>query len=500
MCPDGVLNGSGAKDHFLDATTNYFTPDSRLQIQAGFIWQSFDIDENGGLTNDSIFTNNLMSNYSGLPVKYSNSGSKHSRHDLFGRITYNLVQQVDQVRERDSLVVRYDTLINDTASDRHAIIDTLVVTDTFRVGTPRVFNAGVFGVEARYHRQKRSSYIMGESDSTLWSETSATLFWTNDAYPDYRWRNPLKVKLGIVPRRLGVTLRKDTLSAPDTLVSTAVINPFFKAELQLWKGCLTLEGELDNSLLNLNSAIKEPDWRASASLFFPFDSAGNTFIELSAALQQKMPEVRMLMTRGFTMAPILSKNYGIHLSHQSDSNFFRVVDLELHASQMDHHVWYDSTIAVCVGDKSLWLAQAALTLRMAWGWFHVDMQHLFQHSTEKEQLDVPLWGCKNSLYGDFTLFRGALRMQLGTDMRYFTAYHPNGYDPATGVVYNQNREVGDYIWADVFLNLQVKRASIYLKAGHLNALWESSPRYFLLPHYPGQKFGLFWGLTWNFFD
>ena len=64
----------------------------------------------------------------------------------------------------------------------------------------------------------------------------------------------------------------------------------------------------------------------------------------------------------------------------------------------------------------------------------------------------------------------------------------------------QDTEVGDYIWADVFLNLQVKRASIYLKAGHLNALWENRPRYFLLPHYPGQKFGLFWGLTWHFFD
>ena len=60
--------------------------------------------------------------------------------------------------------------------------------------------------------------------------------------------------------------------------------------------------------------------------------------------------------------------------------------------------------------------------------------------------------------------------------------------------------VGGYLWGDFFLNLQVKRASIYVKAGHLNALWEDKPQDFLLPHYPGQSFGLFWGITWSFFD
>ena len=60
--------------------------------------------------------------------------------------------------------------------------------------------------------------------------------------------------------------------------------------------------------------------------------------------------------------------------------------------------------------------------------------------------------------------------------------------------------MGGYLWGDLFINLQVKRASIYLKAGHINAIWETHPTYFLLPHYPGRRFGLYWGITWNFFD
>lgn len=497
MCPEGVLANSGAKNHHLDFTTNYFSPDSRLQVQAGIILQSFTIDENGGLTNDSYFTEELMSNYAGMPVRFNNSGAEHLRHDIFGRVTYNLVQQVERYRERDSLVVRLDTVSADNVVQS---IDTLVVTDTLRVSDPRVLNAGVFGTELRYHRQKRAAYLPSYADSTLWSDASATLFWTNDAYPDYRWHNPLKITIGIIPHRFSATLRRDTLSAPDTLVALTAFNPFFRTELKLWSSSLILSGELDNTLLNLNPAIKKPDYHADMLLSIPFDSTKNTGLELTAAIQREMPEVRMLYSSGYTLQPIQSQRFGIHFYHSSDSSIVRLIDLNLYATQLDHYLWYDSSLAVVSGNNNLWLSQAALTMRIAWDWFHFDMQQLFQYSTDQDQVNVPLWTSKNSLYADFSLFGRALRMQLGTDIRYFSSFYPDSYDPATGLFYQQESKIGDYLWADIFLNLQVKRASIYLKAGHINALWENHPRYFLLPHYPGQKFGLFWGMTWHFFD
>ena len=498
MCPDGVLSSSGAKNHFLDATTNYFSSDSRLQVQAGFIWQSFTIDENGGLVNDSLFTSNAMSNFSGLPVRYTNSGSKHLRHDVFGRATYNLVRQVERVRERDSLAVRFDTIQADSIVQ---ILDTLIVTDTLRVGHPRIFNAGIFGVEARYHRQKRASYISGNNDSTLWSEASATLFWTNDAYPDYRWHNPLKITIGLTPKHISATLRRDTLSAFETLTSTSALNPFATVELGSQYMFLRMEGELDNTLLSLNNNIKESDYRLGGTFSFLFDSTRKSGLDLSLILQQQHPTIRMLHLYNYTLNPINTYRLGAHFFLTRDTaNGVRLLDIDVHSTRMSHNVWYDSTLAIHTGSQRLWLSQAALTLRLAWGWFHVDMQQLLQHSTDKSQVEVPLWTSKNSIYSDFTLFGRALRMQFGIDIRYFTPFHPDGYDPATGLFFQQGTEVGGYLWGDVFLNLQIKRASIYLKAGHLNALWENQPRYFLLPHYPGQKFGLFWGLTWHFFD
>ena len=129
------------------------------------------------------------------------------------------------------------------------------------------------------------------------------------------------------------------------------------------------------------------------------------------------------------------------------------------------------------------------------------MQHLLQHSTDDGQLSVPLFATKNSLYADMYLFHRALRLQIGVDLRFHTKFYAEAYHPGTGLFVEQDeQEVGGYLWGDVFINLQIKRAGIYLKAGHLNALWENQPTYMLLPHYPGQRFGLFWGVTWKFFD
>ena len=59
--------------------------------------------------------------------------------------------------------------------------------------------------------------------------------------------------------------------------------------------------------------------------------------------------------------------------------------------------------------------------------------------------------------------------------------------------------MGGYLWADVFINLQIKRASIYAKAGHVNSFLEQQA-YLILPQYPSKPFGFFFGVTWKFFD
>lgn len=475
--PEGVYTSSGATAHYLNATTNYFSPDSRLQASGGIIWHSFRLDENDGLSNDSIFTYRLQTNRAGIPVNLNDASSRQRDLNLFGRATFSLERQSDRYRHRDSLATR---VVNDSLT----VLDTLDIIDTIPLRKPHILNLGVVGIEAGRDKQKRTF-----GDSTLWIDRSMTLFWTNDAYPHYRWRNPLKVTVGIQPRSVTAVIYGDTMTY------ASFLDPFARAEFAFFRGSLTLEADLRGNFSDKDI----PDSRFAATLFYPFDSARLTHVTLSATVQNQAPDVRLIhdarIYQNLSLNHIATERYRLRFRHRE------YIDLDLRANHMNHNTWYNMGGNIEEGTSDLWLLQGSLILRLAVGPVHLDMQQLLQHSTDSVQMPLPLWASKNSLYVDFNLFRNTLRAQIGADVRYHTAYFAPHYDPYTGLFLHQNDIViGDYIWADFFINLQVKRASIYLKAGHFNAIWEEEPRYFLLPHYPGQRFGLLWGISWAFFD
>ena len=476
--PEGVYASSGALNNYLSATTNYFSYDSRLQASAAVIWQAFTIDENGGLSNDSIFILRQQSNRAGIPVVLSNRGSLQRNLAAMASVSYSFERQSDTYRHRDSLHL---VQVNDSTTR----LDTIDLVDTIPLGRPHVLNPGVVGLEVNHDRQKRVF-----ADSTLWREQTATLFWTNDAYAAHRWRNPLKVTVGLKPRRLQAVILGDTLR------SLTWLNPFIRTEVALWKSTLQVEGEQNENPWSARGR----DSRLEASLTMPFDSAGLTCATLGATLQDKAPDLLMVydhrnLHSGQLPRNITTQRFSLHFKHRKS------IDFNASASHLSHNVWYDTALTLHEGTSDLWLLQASLLLHLAAGPMHLDMQQLLQHSTDESQLPLPLWMSKNSLYADFHLFHRTLRAQTGIDIRYHTPYHAPLYDPATGLFLQQDDlTVGGYLWADIFINLQVKRASIFLKAGHVNALWENPATYFLLPHYPGQKFGLQWGLTWCFFD
>ena len=470
--PDGDNSSLYAKDHFLDATTNYFSRDSRLQAKGAVTWNSIRNNETGGITDDGYFTGNYSTNYAGMPVNIYDLQTRHNDLALMGSVSYSLVPQFERYRDRDSIAV----IVN---ADSTVTYDTIIVTDTIPAHKPHSLNAGTFGLELMYDRRKRVAV-----DSTMWREYSARLFWTNDVYPDHRWRNPIKVTLGLQPRYIFVDIEGDSTSLRSWL------DPFARVEVALGRGSIIGEAESRKSF----NSHGTPDSRFAATLAYPFDSARNAEAEIKAVRTSRTPDLRLLHYNQ-NLDAVITSFIGTRF-HYKD-----VVDIAVQATHYNHNTWFDTTLKAVEGTTPFWLYQARLTTHLHWGWFHIDMQHLIQNSTDTTQMPVPQLATKNSVYTDIVLIKGVLRAQIGVDIRYHSLFFSPNYDPYTGLFYHQrDAKVGGYIWGDVFLNLQLKRADFYIKAGHLNALWEEERKYFSLPHYPGRGFGLFYGISWNFFD
>ena len=91
-------------------------------------------------------------------------------------------------------------------------------------------------------------------------------------------------------------------------------------------------------------------------------------------------------------------------------------------------------------------------------------------------------------------------MQPGVSLFYNTSYYADNYMPALRMFYTQNnKRIGDYLYADVFVNLQIKRANVFIKYQHFNAGWKDYS-FYMMPHYPQQSGALKVGMIWRFYD
>ncbi len=125
---------------------------------------------------------------------------------------------------------------------------------------------------------------------------------------------------------------------------------------------------------------------------------------------------------------------------------------------------------------------------------------IIQQSSNDSLLRLPMYVGVHSLFYQFKIFKKVLKVQLGAEVYYFTKYFAPKYIPATSQFAIQNeRQTGDYPFVDAFINLNWKRARIFVKFEHANYNLLLVD-YFMSPHYPLPPRNLKFGISWNFYN
>ncbi|MDD3876185.1 MAG: hypothetical protein PHT69_06160 [Bacteroidales bacterium] len=132
--------------------------------------------------------------------------------------------------------------------------------------------------------------------------------------------------------------------------------------------------------------------------------------------------------------------------------------------------------------------------------FNFSNNLFFQKNSNSKVLPMPLFAAHHSLYWNTHVFKKALFAQIGIDLCYNTSYYGYSYLPATRSFYIQNHTLtGNYPVIDVFLNMEIKNARIFIKAYHLNERLTGTEMY-TTTDYPLQGLAFKLGLSWMFRD
>ena len=128
-------------------------------------------------------------------------------------------------------------------------------------------------------------------------------------------------------------------------------------------------------------------------------------------------------------------------------------------------------------------------------------QITYQKCSNTNVLPVPELNLYSNLYLKFKV--AVLHVDLGADVRYFSKYNVPDYSPQLGQFTVQdngenNVELGNYPWVNVYANMKLKQARFYVMMSHVN--YSRGADCFMVPHYPTNQRVLRLGVSWNFFN
>lgn len=133
-------------------------------------------------------------------------------------------------------------------------------------------------------------------------------------------------------------------------------------------------------------------------------------------------------------------------------------------------------------------------------WFHLVLDGTVQWHLTGDDLRLPIALGRGMFYYQNDLFKKKLRLQVGVETSYSMSYFANAYNPALSEFHLQNtKEVGNYPFIDVFLNIRVKKLRAFVQFTHINSGWLGY-EYYHVPHYPVNDFAWHFGINWAFLD
>jgi hypothetical protein len=454
-------------------TAQYFTKDKRYGVISNFLLNRLANNENGGIKYDTVFEQNLETNRSLYDVNLNSAQNRIRESGFYMKHYFNLS--------------RHQKNSNDTA-----------------FLTSKHFELGRISYSFEYNRQIQN-YIDDQPaagfynniyldsirtyDSLTVKKIVNEVTWTNPSFrPDKTFRL-LQLEAHLKQQYIEIALQGTKKYLLQYIPAAGLsFNPYSTLHLDAYGdyvfgdfngGDMSLRVNLSQTLGKVNKnagtitlkayyAIQKPGW-------FYEHYNGNNFRWDTAWKQQDL-------ISGCFDYTFKTVNTGFSISR---INHFVYLDTAALPRQYNNEFGY--IYAYLKGEVNLWR-------------FKFKGHLAYQTVQGTNVLRLPALLGNITVYFTQDLFKKAATLQPGLNFFYNTLYFGNGYMPATRSFYLQdNKQIGDYLYMDVFINVKIQRARIFLMYSHFNASFMKRD-YYMVPGYPMQDAAFKFGVDWRFFD
>lgn len=450
----------------------YRSPSRRYAMLADLYWTDINVAENGGIRRDSSFEfasqldRQLVSiNLSAATTKQRFRGVWLKQYWSFGNVVDTLSDKSDSTELRTKI------------SPRWAIVHTVFLRDEVYHYLDSDPAGGFYETIYNDSTQTNDSTYLWRIENGLWLE---------------RFQHRPKDIFG----KIGVRYESGELIS-DSVIYRHFQNLYLDGRLN-WQTGRGYLGYADGWYIL--SGYNAGDYRAAADFGKPFHYGAH------AEVTRMHP------------AMIYTTYYGNHFRWENDFSSPATIDANAYWMKpfgkdprnwlavmagwknYDHPLYFDSTLLPAQYNGYVSAFYANLQLNIGTAHFRTRSDITYNQLPSSSPIRLPQLLARESIYGDFHLFKSALQLQTGIDATWFSAYYGDAYNPNLSQFYIQNtKEIGNYVFLDAWVSIKVKPVRVFVKADHINA-GLMGRNYYLVPHYPGNDFALKFGASWVFND
>jgi len=434
--------------------------------------------ENGGLTNEGVinFNENTITNRKQIPINLENAENRSRVRGIVLQQYFNIL--------KPTVTKKVDTITTQVPRkfDAGRIVYTLRTSRTGTAYQDKAPPSDFYGFYPSYF-----SDTVPVFDSTLIRHIENCLVYSNEV-PDTLGKSfPLQYSFG---------LRFTT----DRLIRDTTINDIFRQTVPfgMLKGIIRRKTFFKASAFIVLGGYNGGAYSLDGS-FYQFFGKQNHKIYLNVSKGLTHPDY--YFTNYYT--DYFKWNYSFSAQNYFKGEFGVILsgfDLNASYTRMTDYVYLNQQILPTQysGALNILAGHASKEFRIK-HWI-TSLYAAVQQVTPDSILQLPSITGKLTLCYDVVLFNNALHAQAGISGTYYSKWYQDAYMPALRAFYRQDKVIsGNYPYLDVFVNLNIKRARIFVKYEHFNASFMGY-NYILVPTYPQADAAFKLGVSWLFFD
>lgn len=526
---NGMLRREDTGNRGLVAATNYMG--KRYLMHAGFIYNKIDKSENGGVQN-TFWLRDTTVDAREIEVYLKNAGNKLKKNTVFldqsYRIPFSFIDNIKDKREarkrkavRDSIMASGDSLAiqafvlkeeresEESGEEKTEVISKDITTafighsseySVFR----KTYTDNIGSSDAAGHEFFNDSFYLNPTKS---ADSLRVMRFENRFFLRLQpWKNDgivSKLDVGLGDKLANYYSFKpdDYLRGAANTVQNSVYlyagaNGQFKKYFT-WKA----KGYYNFLGYEINDFGIDADLSFSA---YPFRRDKNSPLKLDMHFETNLKEPDYYQQHLYTNHYRWDNDFG-KISTTKLQASLAVPRWKLHASfgygLLGNNIYYDTLGIARQNDVPMSVMTASLRKDVRIWKFHLENQALFQLSSNRDVLPLPMLALNLRYYFQFDVVKDVMQMQIGANGTFTTAWYAPAYNPVLGVFHNQNKEkFGNCPYIDVFVNIQWKTACLFVKVVNVNMGWPNkSADYFTAAGYIAPQRALKLGIMWPFY-